>query len=201
MGRPARHHRETLLESARDLSAQHGPQNLTIARVARRANAPVGSIYHRYKSRAELLGAVWLDLVETFQAQFLACLEGPDPAEAGLASLRFSLGWIAEFPREARLLLLHRREDFAADAWPATYRRRAQRLTAAADRAMANYAERLLGRTDADAMRQVRWLLVDLPRSALRRELEEGGASPAGARELLMATCSFALRRARRQAA
>ena len=46
---------------------------------------------------------------------------GPDP---GLAAVRYVCAWVRRHPREARLLMLHRREDVAAARWPASYRRR-----------------------------------------------------------------------------
>ena len=69
MGRRARHQEATILDSAKRVSAAVGPHKLTIAAVASAAGTPVGSIYHRYASRDDILAAVWLDLVEAFQAR------------------------------------------------------------------------------------------------------------------------------------
>ncbi|MCC6642695.1 MAG: TetR/AcrR family transcriptional regulator, partial [Deltaproteobacteria bacterium] len=126
MGRPARHAEAKILECARQISAQTGPRSLTIAAVAERAGAPVGSIYYRHASRDEILATIWLDLVEAFQHSFLAPLENEvDPVEAGLAAVTFTCTWVRSHPVEARLLLIHRREDFAADRWSARHRERA----------------------------------------------------------------------------
>jgi AcrR family transcriptional regulator len=197
MGRPARHARSTILDCAKQVSAQVGPHKLTIAAVAKRAGAPVGSIYHRYASRHEILAAVWLDLVEEFQGRFLASLEGSDPITAASAAVRYTCGWVRRHPREARLMLLHRREDFAADDWPPGYRRRAEKLAAQGGESLRRYAARLLGRCRAQELRIVRFILVDLPTAALKREIE-AGVSPSKAFEtLLLETCTEALRRAR----
>ena len=64
MGRPARHEEAKILECARQLSAETGPRSLTIAAIAERAGAPVGSIYYRHASRDEILATVpdrWFD--------------------------------------------------------------------------------------------------------------------------------------------
>jgi len=197
MGRPARHAEATILESARRLSAEVGPQKLTITAVAARAGAPVGSIYHRYASRDEILAAVWLDLVEGFQKRFLAELEGDDPLQAGLDAVRFTCRWVRHHPTDARLMLVHRREDFATERWSRSYQRRAQALAARAQESLQRYAARLLGRGRSVELRRVRFALVDLPAAALKRDIEAGIATSKGVETLLLDTCAYVLGRAR----
>ena len=197
MGRLARHARSTILDCAKHVSAEVGPQKLTIAAVAERAGAPVGSIYHRYASRHEILAAVWLDLVEEFQGRFLAALESGDPVAAALAAVRYTCGWVRRHPREARLMLLHRREDFAAEHWPQSYRRRAEKLAAQAGKSLRRYAARLLGRGRSPELRIVRFILVDLPTAALKRDIEAGVWPSKSLETFLLDTCTDALRRAR----
>jgi AcrR family transcriptional regulator len=196
MGRPARYAEATILECAKQLSAEVGPRRLTIAAVAERAGAPVGSIYHRYGSRDEILAAVWLELIEQFQERFLAQLEGDDPVEAGLAAVRFSCRWVRRHPREARLMLLHRREDFAAERWPQSHRRRAQALVAQGAERLGRYATRLIGRGGPAELRRVRFALVDLPTAALRRDVEVGAAPSKAVETMLLDVCAHALRQA-----
>jgi AcrR family transcriptional regulator len=196
MGRPVRHAPTAILECAKRVSAEVGPRNLTIAAVAERAGAPVGSIYHRYASRDEILATVWLDLVEAFQARFLAELGADDPIEAGLAAVRYTCRWVRRRPREARLMLLHHRDDFAAERWPLSYRRRAQALAAAAAESLQGYAARLLGRRRPADLRSVRFALVDLPAAGLKRDIESGVPPSASLEALLLDTCVYALRRA-----
>jgi len=198
MGRPPRYSEAEILEGAKHVSAEIGPQKLTIAKVAERTGVPVGSIYHRYASRDEILAAVWLDLVEEFQAHFLAALEGPDVVRAGLAGVRFACDWVHRHPREARLMLLHRREDFASDRWPASHRRRAQELASRAAESLSAYATRLAGHGDAAALRTVRFALVDLPMAALRREIAAGVPPSEDMQLLVLHTCAYLLRHAAR---
>jgi AcrR family transcriptional regulator len=197
MGRRPRHQEAPILDSAKRVSAAVGPHKLTIAAVASAAGTPVGSIYHRYASRDDILAAVWLDLVEEFQARFLSHLDEGEPVAAGLAAVTFVCHWVRRHPREARLMLVHRREDFAADRWAAPHRRRAQQLFAASDTALRRYALRLCGRAGAGELRIIRFALVDLPTAVLRRDIE-AGAPPAKRMEtILRDTCAHALRAAR----
>jgi AcrR family transcriptional regulator len=195
MGRPARHARSTILDCAKRVSAEVGPQKLTVAAVAERAGAPVGSIYHRYASRHEILAAVWLDLVEEFQGRFLAALEGGEPVAAALAAARYTCAWVRRHPREARLMLLHRREDFAAERWPQSYRRRGEKLAAQAGASLRHYAARLLGRSGSAELRIVRFILVDLPTAALKRDIEAGVSPSKNIEAFLLDSCADALRR------
>jgi AcrR family transcriptional regulator len=195
MGRAVRHPHTTILDSAKRVSARLGPQKLTIAAVADDAGAPVGSIYHRYASRDDILAAVWLDLVEEFQTGFLAHLESGEPVAAGLAAMRFVCRWVRRHPREARLMLLHRREDFAADRWAAAHRQRAHALAKQANETLRRYAIRLLGGSGPGELRRVRFALVDLPTAALKRDLEAGAPPSKHMEALLLETCAYALRR------
>ncbi|MBI2571336.1 MAG: TetR family transcriptional regulator [Candidatus Schekmanbacteria bacterium] len=195
MGRNALIDKAALLQSATRISSEVGPQNLTIAALAASAGASTGSIYHRYASRNEILAAVWLCLVEEFQAQFLQELSAEDPVAAGLGAVRFTCQWVRGHPREARLLLLHSREDFAADGWPASYRERAAALTEAAAQAINGFAVRLAGASHGAAVRGIQLALIDLPTAALRRDVEAGMTPEPELEAMLLETCAFALRR------
>jgi AcrR family transcriptional regulator len=197
MGRKERHGRASILRSARELSAEAGPQKITIASVARRCGAPVGSIYHRYASRDEILAEVWLDLVEEFQERFLAHLDGEgNAAEAGLAAVRFTCSWVRRHRRDARLMLLHRREDFAADRWPEAQRQRARQLASDAEQRLRRYTARLLGSSAKAELRRVQFILVDLPTAALKRDIEAGVIPSKDIEKLLLETCAGAFRQA-----
>jgi AcrR family transcriptional regulator len=198
MGRPQRYAEAQILEGAKHVSAEGGPQKLTIAAVAEHTGVPVGSIYHRYASRDEILAALWLDLVEKFQARWLAELAGADVVRAGLAAVRLTCDWVRRHPREARLMLLHRREDFASERWPASYRRRAEGLARQAGARLRQYAARLTGRAGAPQVRTVRFALVDLPTAALKRDVEAGVPPSEDVERMVLDTCAYALQRAAR---
>jgi AcrR family transcriptional regulator len=61
MGRRALYSADQILDAARDLAAQSGPAAVTIAALGSAlGGAPSGSLYHRFASRNELLGRLWL---------------------------------------------------------------------------------------------------------------------------------------------
>lgn len=118
MPRPARFTTEAILDSSLALVSEHGPSALTVTAAADRLGAPSGSIYHRFSGRAALAGARWLRSVRRFQVGFLSALDDPDPLRAACRAAVHVVRWSRENPSEARLLLLHRSEDFAHADWP-----------------------------------------------------------------------------------
>jgi AcrR family transcriptional regulator len=55
------------LAAARAIASAQGPAAVTIASITARLEAPTGSFYHRFASRNELLGELWLRTVFDFQ--------------------------------------------------------------------------------------------------------------------------------------
>src|SRR3954468_12593816 len=110
MGRRAQFSDSDLLQAAAEVAAHGGPAAATVGAIAKAAGAPTGSLYHRFPSRDVLLGRLWLDLIGRFQAGWMEALARGDAAAAAL----HSVAWARAHPREARLLLLYRREDFLA---------------------------------------------------------------------------------------
>ena len=145
------------------LVADRGPQAVTVAALAKELGAPTGSIYHRYNSREELLAELWMDVVEGFQTGFVAQLARADDVEGAVAAALFMASWTRQHPLEARLLLLHRRQDFVAGAWPAGLVDRAAGLEPQLGSALRAYAQRAFGRADSETMARVRYALLDAP--------------------------------------
>lgn len=166
MPRAARFPAAAFREAALRLVAEAGPGALTMGAVAAAVGAPSGSLYHRYRSREELVAAVWLDVVEDFQVGFLRRLE-----DGLLAAALHTPAWVRAHPREARLLLLHRREDLVGPDWPAVIRARADAVTRAMDAGLAA-AGRGRDRT------RVLFALLDVPYGAVRRFVASGTPPP-----------------------
>jgi hypothetical protein len=119
MPRRARFSRQQILEATAGLVAAAGPDAATIGAIGGLIGAPSGSIYHRFPSRDALLGRLWLSKAAFFQNRFTAALAQPDAAAAGLdAALSLPRSARADFAG-ARIMLLHRRDDFLAGHWPA----------------------------------------------------------------------------------
>lgn len=150
------------------LVADRGPQAVTVAAVAKEAGAPTGSIYHRYRSREQLLAELWMEVVEGFQQGFIASLAGAHDVEAAVDAARYMAAWTREHTLEARLLLLHRRQDFVSGAWPPELAARAAALEPQLSAALRDFAHRTFGRTDADTMARLRYALLDGPFGAIK---------------------------------
>lgn len=193
MPRPARYNNDQIVAAAAAVAAKHGPSGATIARIAGALNAPTGSIYHRFTSRHVLLGEVWLRTVEKFQGDFAAHLEAPDAKVAGLKAARSVTRWVRKHPQEARILLLHRSEDFFAGSWPKEMSERALKLRAEMSGALRSFCRRLLGKTDRASMRAVTFALAEAPYAAVRNHVKAGEPPPPIANDLIEATYNAVL--------
>jgi AcrR family transcriptional regulator len=188
MARPSKFDEEQILAAAGRLIAAHGPSGATIGAIGRAIGAPTGSIYHRFASRDVLLGEVWLRAAAAFQDVFFERLAGTPPADAGLAAALYMARRVRERPDEARLLLLHRREDFIDRGWPARLRRRAKELGRQVETELRAFSQRLCGRADARTVRIVAYAVVEAPFAALRRHVAAGEDLPAYVDELIRVT-------------
>jgi AcrR family transcriptional regulator len=178
MPRASKFDEERILGAAGRLVAAHGPSGATIGAIARSVGAPTGSIYHRFDSRDVLLATVWLRAAAAFQDAFFERLAGTPAREAGLAAARYMAQRVREHPDEARLLLLHRREDFVDRGWPITFRRRATRVGQQVEREIRAFSRRLCGREDTRTVRLVAYAVVEAPFAAIRRHVAAKESPP-----------------------
>jgi AcrR family transcriptional regulator len=178
VGRTAKFTEDDVLDAALTVIAARGPAGATIAAIATQLQAPVGSIYHRFRSRDLLLAKLWLRSIMRFQAGFLAALAVEDDlAAVGVTAALHVVRWSREHLDEARVMVLYRREDLAA-RWPEELGDELARLNVATEAAVSHYARRRFGRTDAETVRRVVFALVDVPYAAARRSLLVGEAPP-----------------------
>ena len=85
MPRPALFSDQQILDAASRLAAANGPKATTIAAIATAVGAPNGSIYHRFQSRDELLGRLWLQKAAFHQDAFAAALaEEAEPQQVAI---------------------------------------------------------------------------------------------------------------------
>jgi AcrR family transcriptional regulator len=167
-----------ILDAAERLIARHGPAGATIGAIAQAVGAPTGSIYHRFDSRDVLLAEIWLGAATAFQTTFFERLAGPAPWEAGLGAALYMAQRVRERPREARLLLLHRREDFVDRGWPVNMRRRAEQLGRQVEAELRAFSRRLCSRQDARTVRSITYALVEAPVAAVRRYVAAAESPP-----------------------
>ena len=166
MGRPARITNADLIAATTSIAARLGPARTTIAAIAREADAPVGSVYHRYPSRDALLAEAWISAAEAFGEEFLAALNAARTADAAVEAALVT-------PRFARAnhaggvaLFVHRRDDFL-EAAPEESRTRAAKQTSAMLNGLAQAAKRLLPQ-DSRGREKLAVALIGIPYGAVR---------------------------------
>jgi AcrR family transcriptional regulator len=194
MSRAPQFDQAQILDAAERLIARHGPSGATVGAIAQAVGAPTGSIYHRFDSRDVLLAEVWLGAARAFQTAFFERLAGPAPREAGLAAALYMAQRVRERPREARVLLLHRREDFVDRGWPANMRRRAEQLGRQVETELRAFSRRLCGRQDARTVRSIAYALVEAPVAAVRRHVAAEESPPAYVDGLIRTTYEAVIR-------
>ena len=96
--------RETILEAA--LESLEAGEEVTIESVRERSGASVGSIYHHFGDKDGILGALYAQVLDGYQASVLRTLRSNPDAEDGIKALvRHHLRWVERNPERARLLL------------------------------------------------------------------------------------------------
>jgi len=184
MGRQAKYDKEQFVDAALDIVAKSGPAAATVSAIAGELGAPIGSVYHRFPSRDLLLATLWLRIVESYQQGFLEVLERGDGLEAAL----FGVRWVREHPNEARILLLYRRQELISGTWPNEVRNRAKKLAGEMDEGVEAFTRKLFGRATRTAVRQVKFVLFDVPFGAVLRDLQVGESPPRIVDELVRDT-------------
>ncbi|WP_340537086.1 TetR/AcrR family transcriptional regulator [Nocardioides sp. GXZ039] len=117
MPRPAKFTDEEVLDAALSCVSDDGA-GVTMADVAARLGGPVGSIYHRFASRDELLARLWIRTVRDFQAGLFALAETyeGDPERILVDSALHVPRYCREHPDRARALSLFRQPVLLASA-------------------------------------------------------------------------------------
>jgi len=188
MGRPARFSKDGILDAALALVSQGGPGAATVNALAAAVGAPVGSIYHRFRSRDLVLAALWLRTVQRFQRGFLDALAGQDVAAAAAAAALHTVRWSRQHPEQARVLLLYRREDLAA-RWPHELGADLADLNVGVEAALRSWTTRRYGDATPAQVRRATFAVVDVPYAATRRHLLAGEPPPPELDDLVAAAC------------
>jgi AcrR family transcriptional regulator len=178
MARPAKYTEARILDAAGRLVAREGPNAATIGAIGNLLSAPSGSIYHRFRTRDELLGALWIRTATRFQDAFAEKARHPDPTTAGLQAA-LSMVQIARADLDSsRIMLLYRREDFLSGAWPRDLEKEAERLGTQVKDVLGDLTRRLFGRATADNLQATMFATVDVPFAATRRFVAMGRRPP-----------------------
>lgn len=188
MARPAKFNEEQILDATLQLVAEGGPDAATIAAIAQAVNAPVGSLYHRFRSRDLLLARLWLRTVRRFQEGFLDALAIDDLDAAAQRAALHGVGWSRAHVDQARLLSLHRRQDLAA-RWPEELGEELAGVNDGVEAALRDHARRRYGSEDEATLRRVTFALIDIPYAATRRFIGAGTPPPPAVDDLVTVAC------------
>ena len=183
MGRPKYSHAD-FLAAAMAIAAEHGPAAVTVNSITGRLQAPTGSFYHRFNSRSVLLGALWIRTVHEFSRGIEAALEAGD----GLAAALHTPAWVREHPDEARLLLLHHRDDFVQGDWPEELRAETAAMAERGKVRGAAFARLIFGADGPGELRRMQFLIAEVPVAAVRQHIVRREPPPPLVDELIRAT-------------
>ncbi|MBI5090403.1 MAG: TetR/AcrR family transcriptional regulator [Actinobacteria bacterium] len=167
MTRPELFPSDAILDAALAVVAESGVGALTMTAVARRLGAPSGSLYHRFSSRAELAGRLWLRTQDRFHEVFAAGLEHPDPLTAARHAARNVVEFSHDQRLDAMLAMRYRADDLLRAQWPddvmVLYRRQRRRMSSTI-----TSLQRAFGLDDRESLRRITFAVIDVPYSAVR---------------------------------
>jgi AcrR family transcriptional regulator len=172
------------LAAARALAADRGPAAVTVDLVTQRLDAPKGSFYYRFASRDALLGALWLQTALAYQEGFVAAIEAGD----GLAAALHTPAWVRSHLDDARLLLLHNREDFVRGDWPTDLRHGVRDQAERFEECLKRFARQAFGRIGPAQIRRATFVLAEVPVAAVKPHLKQREAPPPLIDDLIAAT-------------
>tara|TARA_R110000868_G_scaffold236078_1_gene490069 strand:- start:5082 stop:5687 length:606 start_codon:yes stop_codon:yes gene_type:complete len=144
-----------------------GKGAVTLQSIVAETGISIGSLYHRYGSREELLARAWLDAVAAFQARFLAAL-GSGEEQAGLNAALATPQFCREERARAVILCCCRQADFVTSATSADLLEDLRTVNAAAGDALKVFS----GQTGHSLM-ACRMGMIAFPLGAVRLFLPE----------------------------
>jgi len=200
MPRPSRFSEAQILDAAAEIVAAGGPGAATIGAISNMLKAPSGSIYHRFASRDVLLGRLWLSKAAFFQNRFTAALADREPVKAGVAAALSIVRAVRDDFAGARIMLLHRRDDFLDGDWPPDMAAEAIRLKHQVDDAMSNIVRRLFRRVGPETLQLAYFAMIDVPLAAVRRHVENDEMPPLSVEDLIAKTYAALIAPARGRA-
>jgi AcrR family transcriptional regulator len=192
MGRKAYFTNEEFIDSAVQIIAEEGLGSLTIAGLSTRMTAPIGSVYHRFPSRDALIAELWLNIIESFQNEWLKILETD-----GLGATLFCLEWVRSHPNEARVMLLYRIDDLTSGEWPKDLQKRALRLARELREGIASFTKKQFGSVSKEYIDRTLFAIHDAPMGILRRYLHENEIPPKSITELIRKTYEAVIEKAK----
>lgn len=109
---------DAILDCAAIEIASAGLGETSVASIARKLGAPSGSIYHRFPSKAHLIGALWARTARRYGESLEEILLNSTKEELAHKVVDFAFEWSENHADEVHLLTRHRLEDFKVGDWP-----------------------------------------------------------------------------------
>ncbi|MCR9145134.1 MAG: TetR/AcrR family transcriptional regulator [bacterium] len=182
MGRSAHFTDQHFIAAAQAVIAEEGPGGLTIQKIAARAGATTGSVYHRFDSLDVIAATARLEAAESFQRDFAETLRAQ--AHQNLyavveAGALHTPAWSRRHLVRARVLL--RQEAFEPDPapLPEDLRRRAQKLERGLRALFLPLAQNFERGGRGERLQLLQFLLADMPLAAVKPHLKNGQKPPA----------------------
>jgi AcrR family transcriptional regulator len=176
-----------VLDHARRLVLESGVRAATIEAIAAASGAPMGSLYHYFSSRDNLLARLWVRAVRRSQAAYRAAAQHEDPEQAAvLAALSIYDFCILE-RNDARLLLSIRRKDLIQAELLSEIAAELEDLNRPVRKTLEQLSLRLYGRAESKDLDRVLLATFDLPYGLARPYVVRGRTPPEHRRKLLKA--------------
>ena len=182
---------DEILDAAGDIVVRDGPRALTIDAVTRATAAPVGSIYHRFRSVDELLARLWLRAARRSQGAGLEADAAlgerawDDPVEAAATVALALYDFCVRERTDAILLASFRPADVLRLHLPAELATELTTINEPIKPFIDRAARACFGRANARTRDLVHLVLADLPYGFARRHLEAGLTPPPSRRTAL----------------
>lgn len=190
----ALHDKDAILDAARALVLEQGVQNATVNAISVESGAPVGSLYHHFGSRDDLVAELWIRAVRRSQAAFVAAARDPNAERAAIGAALSIHDFALENRPDARLLVSFRREDLLHDARSPRLVAMLADLNRPLGETVADLARRVFGKATRDTIERTTFAIIDLPFGAIRRHLVADSEFPPALRDQLHAAVRAALR-------
>ena len=168
MVRLAKFNDDTFVQAAIEVAATCGVGAVSMAAIASKAGAPMGSVYHRFGSRSEVLARAWLQakagLRQVVAAHWQAGRTWP--------AVQALLGWCRQHPLHARFLMQCEDHPPIDEALAEPWRQRLEDEQLALDQAFAQAVQRCAPHCQGqDAATLLRFVLLDAPLALVRPAL------------------------------
>ena len=115
-------------------------------------------------------------------------IDSTDAASAEAFDRALAFAADSQQPEQARLLLLHHRDDFVQGDWPSSLRDGVAAQTARMESGFARFAQLVFGRAGRDEVRRAQFLLAEMPVGAVRQHLQHREPPPPIVDELIHIT-------------